>query len=75
MFCNFALENLKQTAIMTSDELIRFDYAIKKLLRNKGGFGILEGFIEVFLGKKCKIQSILESESNKANEDDKYNRV
>ena len=60
---------------MTSDELIRFDYAIKKLLRNKGGFGILEGFIEVFLGKKCKIQSILESESNKANEDDKYNRV
>jgi len=60
---------------MTSNELIRFDYAIKKLLRSKGGFGVLEGFIEVFLGKKCKIKSILESESNKDSEDDKFNRV
>lgn len=60
---------------MTSNELIRFDYAIKKLLRNKANFGVLEGFIEVILGKKCKIQSILESESNKRNEDDKFNRV
>ena len=60
---------------MTSNELIRFDYAIKKLLRNKANFGVLEGFIEVILGKKCKIQSILESEGNKRNEDDKFNRV
>jgi hypothetical protein len=60
---------------MTSNELIRFDYAIKKLLRNKANFAVLEGFIEVILGKKCKIQSILESEGNKQNEDDKFNRV
>lgn len=60
---------------MTSNELIRFDYAIKKLLRNKANFAVLEGFIQVFLGKKCKIQSILESEGNKDNDDDKYNRV
>lgn len=60
---------------MTSNELIRFDYAIKKLLRNKANFAVLEGFIEVILDKKCKIQSILESESNKQNEDDKFNRV
>ena len=60
---------------MTSNELIRFDYAIKKLLRNKANFAVLEGFIEVILGKKCKIQSILESEGNKDNEDDKFNRV
>ncbi len=60
---------------MQSNELIRFDYAIKKLLRNKANFAVLEGFIEVILGKKCKIQSILESEGNKQNEDDKFNRV
>ncbi len=60
---------------MTSNELIRFDYAIKRLLRNKANFAVLEGFIEVILEKKCKIQAILESESNKDDEDQKYNRV
>ncbi len=60
---------------MTSNELIRFDYAIKKLLRNKANFGVLEGFIEVILEKKCKIQAILESESNQDKSDDKFNRV
>jgi hypothetical protein len=60
---------------MQSNELIRFDYAIKKLLRNKANFAVLEGFIEVILNKKSKIQSILESEGNKQNEDDKFNRV
>ena len=60
---------------MTSNELIRFDYAIKKLLRNKANFGVLEGFIEVILEKKCKIQAILESEGNQDKSDDKFNRV
>ncbi len=60
---------------MTSNELIRFDYAIKKLLTNKANYAVLEGFIEVILGMKCKIQTILESEGNKQNEDDKFNRV
>jgi predicted transposase/invertase (TIGR01784 family) len=60
---------------MTSNELIRFDYAIKRLLRNKANFAVLEGFIEVILERKCKIQAILESETNKDNEDQKYNRV
>jgi len=55
---------------------IRFDWAIKKLLRDKANFGVLEGFIEVFLGKPdCKIIEILESESNNTFEDDKFNRV
>ncbi len=55
---------------------IRFDWAIKKLLRDKANFGILEGFIEVFLNKKgCKIIEILESESNQKFDDDKFNRV
>ncbi|MBR4677031.1 MAG: Rpn family recombination-promoting nuclease/putative transposase [Bacteroidales bacterium] len=60
---------------MESEFLIRFDYAIKHMLRDKANFGILEGFIEVFLKKKCKIMEILESESNQDNADDKYNRV
>ena len=60
---------------MEKDYLVRFDFAIKKLLRNKANFAILEGFIEVFLGKKCKIQEILESESNQDFSDDKFNRV
>ena len=60
---------------MQSNELIRFDYAMKKLLRNKNNFAVLEGFIEVILEKKCKIQAILESEGNKDSEDDKFNRV
>ena len=60
---------------MGKDFLVRFDFAIKKLLRNKANFGILEGFIEVFLGKKCKIQEILESEGNQDTSDDKFNRV
>lgn len=60
---------------MENDFLVRFDFAIKTLLRNKANFAILEGFIEVFLGKKCKIQEILESESNQLDSEDKFNRV
>ena len=30
-------------------QLIRFDWAIKKLLRNKANFGILEGFLSELL--------------------------
>ena len=60
---------------METEYLVRFDYAIKSMLRDKANFGILEGFIEVFLGKKCKIQEILESEGNQDNAEDKFNRV
>lgn len=60
---------------MENDFLVRFDFAIKKLLRNKANFAILEGFIDVFLGKKCKIQEILESESNQLDSEDKFNCV
>jgi predicted transposase/invertase (TIGR01784 family) len=56
-------------------ELVRFDWAMKKLLRNKANFDILEGFLSELLGQSIKIKQILESESNKATENDKYNRV
>ena len=56
-------------------QLIRFDWAIKKLLRNKANFDILEGFLSELLKKDLKIKQILESESNKEQKDDKFNRV
>lgn len=57
------------------DRLVRFDWAIKRLLRQKANFGVLEGFLTVFLGEKVTIVEILESESNQQKEDDKFNRV
>ena len=56
-------------------KLIRFDWAVKKLLRSKANFGILEGFLSELLKKDIKIQNILESEGNQENALDKYNRV
>ena len=55
--------------------LIRFDWAIKRLLRNKANFGILEGFLSELLEDDIKIENILESESNKQSADNKMNRV
>ena len=46
------------------DRYIRFDWAIKRLLRQKANFGVLEGFLTVFLGEQIKIEEILESEVN-----------
>jgi len=58
-----------------SKKLIRFDWAMKKLLRHKANFGILEGFLSELLRFDISIESILESESNQQDEYDKYNRV
>ena len=57
------------------DRYIRFDWAIKRLLRQKANFGVLEGFLPVFLGEKITIVELLESEGNQLSEDDKFNRV
>jgi predicted transposase/invertase (TIGR01784 family) len=45
------------------------------MLRHKANFDILEGFLTELLTEDIKIKQILESESNKETEDDKYNRV
>ena len=58
-----------------SKRLVRFDWALKKLLRNKANFEILEGFISELLGRNIVIKTILESESNKHTKTDKQNRV
>ena len=57
------------------DRYIRFDWAAKRLLRNKANFGVLEGFLTVLLGEDIHILEILESESNQQSEEDKFNRV
>ena len=36
-------------------QLVRFDWAIKKLLRSKANFGILEGFLSELLKQDLKI--------------------
>ena len=58
-----------------SKKLIRFDWAIKRLLRNKANFAVLEGFLSELLFDNIKIEQILESESNQETVDDKLNRV
>ena len=59
-----------------SDKYIRFDWAIKRMLRDKANFDVLEGMICVFTGEKeVKILEMLESESNQDVFDDKFNRV
>lgn len=60
---------------MQQDTYIRFDWAIKRMLRNKDNFAVLEGLITVLLGDKTQIVEILESESNQQEENDKFNRV
>lgn len=48
---------------------------MKRLLRDKANYGVLEGFLTTLLNKKIKIKKLLESESNQDSEDDKQNRV
>lgn len=60
---------------MNNRNLIRFDWAIKRLLRNKADFSVLEGFLSELLKDDIAIQSILESESNQRIDSDKFNRV
>lgn len=61
--------------MVQADRYIRFDWAIKRLLRQKANFDVLEGFLTVLLGETVKIIEILESESNQQTADDKFNRV
>ncbi len=60
---------------MKDKNLIRFDWAIKRLLRNKADFSVLEGFLSELLKDKITIKDVLESEGNQQSENDKFNRV
>ena len=54
---------------------IRFDWAAKKMLRDKKNFDILEGFLSELLKEDIKIEGLLESESNQEEDNEKFNRV
>ena len=56
-------------------EYIRFDWAIKRILRDKANKDVLEGLIQVLIKEPVTITEILESESNKDRREDKGNRV
>lgn len=58
-------------------KLISFDWAIKKILRSKANFSVLEGFLSELIApdKDLKIVRLLESEGNKDTQNDKLNRV
>lgn len=56
------------------DKYIRFDWAILHQLHQKANFGVLEGFLTVFLNEPIKIVEILENEGNVLAED-KFYRV
>jgi len=56
-------------------KLISFDWAIKRILRSKANFDILEGFLSELLKEDITILEILESESNQENINEKFNRL
>lgn len=70
---NLQRENYNDMII--ANKYIRFDWAIKRLLRNKANYDVLEGFLSVLLKQDVKIVKFLESEGNQESKDDKYNRV
>ena len=55
--------------------LVRFDWAIKRILRNKANHAVLEGLLTSLLGGRYTIVRFLESEANQEDENDKFNRV
>ena len=60
---------------MKTRSMISFDWAMKRLLRQKANFEVLEGFLSELLHRKIIIKSIGESEGNKTDENDKWNKV
>ena len=60
---------------MDINNCIRFDWAAKFILRDKADFKILESFVSTVLNEQVVISELLESESNRREENDKYNRV
>ena len=69
---NFAA---KRKDYMDSNSIIRFDWAAKRMLRDKANHAVLEGLVTVLLGEKITITQLLDSESNQETASDKFNRV
>ena len=65
----------KYTQMEANNKYVRFDWAVKRMLRDKANFAVLEGLITVLTGEVVKIEELLESEGNQERADDKFNRV
>jgi len=63
----------REKTMNEDNRYVRFDWAAKRMLRNKADFVVFEGLISVLLGEKITIVELLESEGNQ--NDDKFNRV
>lgn len=61
--------------MLREDNIVRFDWAIKRLLRHKADHTILNGFLSSLLGDRIRIVRMLESEGNREYEENKSNRV
>ena len=71
----FFIHKKKGYTMEVNNKYIRFDWAVKRMLRDKANFAVLEGLITVLLNEKITISEILESEGNQENAQDKFNRV
>ncbi len=60
---------------MAEKKLVRFDWAMKYILRNKANFDVLEAFLSNLLKETITVEHIIESESNREAEQRKFNRV
>lgn len=60
---------------MATRQLISFDWALKRLLRNEATFPVLEGFLSELLRDEIKIIKMIETESLSESADSKVTRV
>ena len=67
----FVLINILNMNNSNNNQIIRFDWAMKRLLRTKANFSVLEGLLTTLPGEKIVIQKLLESESNQEDKFDK----
>ena len=58
-----------------SREIVSFDWALKYVLRDKANFAVLEGLFAAILGRAVKVLDLLESESNKPDQDGRMIRL
>ena len=64
-----------EKTISANSQYIRFDWAIKRILRDSANKKVLEGLISVLVGKPITIIEIIESQNNKLRKEDKSNCV
>ena len=56
-------------------KLVSFDWAMKRLLRSKANFDVLEGFLSELLRQDITILEVLGDETGRDSADDKYARI